>query len=985
MADRRYVLEILITGKNETTRPLTTFTDGLTRLKTIVSGILLAGGIHKLGSMISGLGTSAFDAFNRIERLNIAAENLIANELAQGTLVERTTTFIGKLSDAQIATMQELQSEIDLLNAKLVHQGEQAETAAEKHGNTSYQYLRVVDSMKDTRSEIAELVEELSALETIDGKLVTQNEMVREGVTSVAEQLDNAAAPARRLTQWIEKLALITPFSEDQIATAFRAAAAYGIPITTFKDLATEEEALVAAREADIVTAQRLTKALTDLVAGVGLPNEYIQSIAIAMGQVQAKGKLAAEEIRQFVNAGIGINLMAQAMGMTTGEFKQLQEEGKILAEDFLPAVVRFLENSFGGASERMLNTLGGTVDALKGIKDVLLRDFAAPLFDRIQPKLFALFQYLASEEVRATVKEFGERFGESAYKAWVRGKAFWDFIEKLGTGQIDLRTYNFEFLFPEGLGKKIEDVRDRIFEIDEKVREWGVEGGLLGMIEGAGIGIGGLIAGGFVRARLLGILGLLSKIPVKLGAVGIASALFVLGWKEDFQGMKSETTNAWEQDLRPALEGLAETIRDKFPQAVEAFKGVDLVGYLQRIQEEGTLAGEVMGGLVRSAADAVEQVDRALESMDLSAIPGFIADVEEDPREAGREFWPKFWGFFFDEADLKQYDESGDRATAGIVNFFRNLDYKEVGRAFVKGFFPFVNLFDEGGEFLFPGLNDVADEMARQLGPALQEGFDIALGKTVWADAITFWETVLDPLFGSGVQEAQPVFGRGRKGFLDKLFFNVLEPASRDFNKWIEEELIPIYTPVVKLAHHIGVAFRKAQTELEQNIMPPMLALLLKPGSTTEKMIQFMIEAFATGLPNVAITIASGGQNIVDAINGWLNIIIGGINEFIESINAAIAAIESLMSVFGNIQLPRVPSVPEANFFGGGGSKGGARGGGTGLPGSSSGGGPGTGPFISYESRDIFVINNRTDRSNQVALALVLNNQQRRVESFVG
>lgn len=104
-----------------------------------------------------------------------------------------------------------------------------------------------------------------------------------------------------------------------------------------------------------------------------------------ALGDIQAKGKLAGQEIIQLANAGIPIRqVLAQSLGVTQEKVIQLGEEGKISAELVFAAIHKLSEEKFGGAMEAQAKTFKG---ALSNIEDALLitsEKAFRPLYEKI-------------------------------------------------------------------------------------------------------------------------------------------------------------------------------------------------------------------------------------------------------------------------------------------------------------------------------------------------------------------------------------------------------------------------------------------------------------------------------------------------------------------------------------------------------------------------------------------------------------------------
>ena len=83
--------------------------------------------------------------------------------------------------------------------------------------------------------------------------------------------------------------------------------------------------------------------------------------MARALGQIQTKGKLSAEEMNQLAENGIGgWRLLAQEMGKTEAELMKMAADGKLMADDVIPRLLDGMNKAFGGNMEKQSHTLGG-------------------------------------------------------------------------------------------------------------------------------------------------------------------------------------------------------------------------------------------------------------------------------------------------------------------------------------------------------------------------------------------------------------------------------------------------------------------------------------------------------------------------------------------------------------------------------------------------------------------------------------------------
>ncbi len=219
--------------------------------------------------------------------------------------------------------------------------------------------------------------------------LVAQELTATGAARDMSQALGMAGEQARGLQDWIQQLAIKSPFTQTGIRAAFQTALAYG--------MTTKE-------------AQRLSKAVLDFSAGSGRGEAAMNQVALALGQIQAKGKLAGQEVLQLVNAGIGVdNILAKAFGKTTEEIVNLREKGLIPADLAVQAIVESLEKDFGGAAERAGGSFSGLLSSMKDLKEIGLREFFGATFREIQPMLQDFVSTLQDPRTLDGLRKAGE------------------------------------------------------------------------------------------------------------------------------------------------------------------------------------------------------------------------------------------------------------------------------------------------------------------------------------------------------------------------------------------------------------------------------------------------------------------------------------------------------------------------------------------------------------------------------------------------
>lgn len=191
----------------------------------------------------------------------------------------------------------------------------------------------------------------------------------RDATLEMGAALDMASPRARELLGWLEQLVIQSPFEREGIVMALQTAVAYGFVTQGAKDLAD-------AQAKGIVTAQRLTEALVNWAAGMGKSSFEVQRVTLALGQMQARGKVTGEELRQLMEAGADAQGPLKALGYTVDDVSK----GLVSADEYIKQFVETLENDMGDAAKRQAGTLTGLMSSLGDLSQTYLREFFGPI-----------------------------------------------------------------------------------------------------------------------------------------------------------------------------------------------------------------------------------------------------------------------------------------------------------------------------------------------------------------------------------------------------------------------------------------------------------------------------------------------------------------------------------------------------------------------------------------------------------------------------
>ena len=206
----------------------------------------------------------------------------------------------------------------------------------------------------------------LGALGLASVKAAGQMEQTRIAFTTLLKDGEKA----KSFLSELEKFAASTPFELPGVLDASKRLLAFGfsaeqvIPILT---------------------------AVGDSAAAFGIGEEGIQRLTLAIGQMQAKGKVSAEEMLQLAEAGVPAwEMLANKIGTDIPTAMDKASKGQISAAEGIQAVISGMNSKFGGMMEQQAQTVNGIMSNIQDSVTqsmVVIGDKIIEAFD-IKPKL---------------------------------------------------------------------------------------------------------------------------------------------------------------------------------------------------------------------------------------------------------------------------------------------------------------------------------------------------------------------------------------------------------------------------------------------------------------------------------------------------------------------------------------------------------------------------------------------------------------------
>lgn len=163
--------------------------------------------------------------------------------------------------------------------------------------------------------------------------------------------------------------------------------------------------------------AKRVVPLLTDVgnaAAAMGGDPMLIEQTVRALGQVQSRGRLMAEEMNQFIDAGtFGWTQLAAAIGTSVPQAMELVRKGAVDADTAIAAFQQSSQRSFQGMMDEQSRSFTGLLSTLKdGISQASATSLT-PFFELVERGMARVNDELASQEGQRGVERLA-RFVET-------------------------------------------------------------------------------------------------------------------------------------------------------------------------------------------------------------------------------------------------------------------------------------------------------------------------------------------------------------------------------------------------------------------------------------------------------------------------------------------------------------------------------------------------------------------------------------------
>ena len=206
-------------------------------------------------------------------------------------------------------------------------------------------------------------------------KFITEASKI-EDVVAAFQPLVGGVENAKNIVDKLNETAATTPFQLENLSAATKTLLGFG-----------------AATQDNIIPILRM---LGDTAGG---NSEKLNSIALAYGKIQAKGRASMKEINQLINAGVPIlNELKEITGLSGIELEKMISSGKLSADIMNKAFQKMTSEGgkFYKGMEIASKTLSGKISTLKDNIDLTAAKIGETLLPIIKPLIDKAIKFTA-------------------------------------------------------------------------------------------------------------------------------------------------------------------------------------------------------------------------------------------------------------------------------------------------------------------------------------------------------------------------------------------------------------------------------------------------------------------------------------------------------------------------------------------------------------------------------------------------------------
>ena len=176
--------------------------------------------------------------------------------------------------------------------------------------------------------------------------------------------------------------------------------------------------------------AKRALTAFGDAAGRTGAGMQGIENALLGFTQIASSGTLTLQDLRQIaLNLRVPLNMFAKELGVAESEMGEIGKKA-IPAQKAMEAIVRSLENSFGGGMKQLSNSLLGLVSTIKDTAELTVWHFGKGMAEPVKRILSDIIGLTGEsggkfEQFQQTLERAGEAVGRRFEQVYQYVKQF--------------------------------------------------------------------------------------------------------------------------------------------------------------------------------------------------------------------------------------------------------------------------------------------------------------------------------------------------------------------------------------------------------------------------------------------------------------------------------------------------------------------------------------------------------------------------------
>jgi tape measure domain-containing protein len=217
---------------------------------------------------------------------------------------------------------------------------------------------------------------------------------------------------------------------------------------------------------------ERQMTILVDAVSGLGGGKDVMSGLVRALGQIQTKGKVAGQELRQLAEWGIpAYEILQQKLGLTADQVVEIGRHG-VSSTEALKALWEGMEERYGGLSQKIMNRWAGLTERLRSLWVEFQRQvMSSGVMAEMERQLKGVVEQL---EASFGTGEFARKAHDFAMSALEFARALTYVVEGLHNAFHAFRAFHFwgEKLWA-GLKADVEEFNATLKKVPTKLPGW--------------------------------------------------------------------------------------------------------------------------------------------------------------------------------------------------------------------------------------------------------------------------------------------------------------------------------------------------------------------------------------------------------------------------------------------------------------------------------------------------------------------------------